>query len=372
LADGNRPGFAGGGRPSTGDLGDFLGMDRPISRPGLADNRPGFGDGRPGFGDNRPGIADGRPGIADGRPGIGNRPNRPINIGNDVNFNVNNRNSWNNIDRNRYTNVQNRWTNAVGNRRGDYFSTHRDRYDHWHGWGDSVRDNWYGRYHGNNFFGSSWWDNHYAYGGGWHYHYCDHDYGWNDWWVAPTFAATASFFSWPTTPIWQEPVYYDYGQGGNVVYQDNSVYIDGQQVASAEDFAMSAAELATVEPPATPEQAEAAEWMPLGTFAVSASEQEGGASRVIQLAVSKEGIISGTLYNIDTDQAQAVQGQVDKETQRVAFRIGDSDSIVVETGLFNLTQAEAPVLVHFGTERSEDYLLVRLDQPASDDRPEGT
>ena len=45
----------------------------------------------------------------------------------------------------------------------------------------------------------------------------------------------------------------------------------------------------------------------------------------------------------------------------MAFRIGESDSVVAETGLYNLTQEEAPVLIHFGTERTENYLLVRLE-----------
>ena len=101
--------------------------------------------------------------------------------------------------------------------------------------------------------------------------------------------------------------------------------------------------------------------MPLGTFAVSTNEQDVEPSHVVQLAVSKKGIVSGTLHNIDTDQCQTIQGQVDKDTQRVAFRIGESDSIVADTGLYNLTQEEAPVLIHFGTERTENYLLVRLD-----------
>ena len=32
-----------------------------------------------------------------------------------------------------------------------------------------------------------------------------------------------------------------------------------------------------------------------------------------------------------------------------------------ETGLYNLTQEEAPMLIHFGAERSETFLLVRLE-----------
>jgi hypothetical protein len=103
--------------------------------------------------------------------------------------------------------------------------------------------------------------------------------------------------------------------------------------------------------------------MPLGTFAISTNQKDVDPNRYLQLAVNKEGVISGTLFNKQTDEAQTVQGQVDKETQRVAIRIGDSDQIVLETGLYNLTQDEVPVLVHIGTDRVENYLLVRLPAP---------
>lgn len=121
--------------------------------------------------------------------------------------------------------------------------------------------------------------------------------------------------------------------------------------------------LATVEPPASQEEAEAADWLPLGTFGISTNEKDTEPSRVLQLAISKEGIISGTVFNTKTDQAQSVQGQVDRETQRVAFRVGESEDIVVETGLYNLTQEDVPVLVHFGTDKVENWLLIRLEDP---------
>ncbi len=152
-----------------------------------------------------------------------------------------------------------------------------------------------------------------------------------------------------------------------MTYQDNSVYVSGQPVATADEFAESAAALATVEPPASDTQAEAAEWLPLGTFALSTSEADIEPTRLVQLAVDKSGILSGTMYNRETDQADAIQGQVDKETQRAAFRIGESDSIVAETGIFNLTQEVAPLLVHFGADRVENYVLVRLDLPEASD-----
>ncbi len=155
-----------------------------------------------------------------------------------------------------------------------------------------------------------------------------------------------------------------------MVYNDNSVYINGDQVATSTEFAQSAADLATVDAPARDEDAENAEWMPLGTFALSAGEKDVEPTRMVQLAVDKQGIISGTLFNTQTEENQSVQGQVDKETQRVAIRIGESEDLVAETGLYNLTQDEAPLLVHFGTEKTENWLLVRLEDPAPDDAGE--
>ena len=139
--------------------------------------------------------------------------------------------------------------------------------------------------------------------------------------------------------------------------------MNGQQVATADQFAQSAAELATVPPPPEDVNLEEEEWLPLGTFAVSSDEKDLEPSRVMQLAVNRDGIVSGTLYNLSTDQADSIQGQVDKDTQRVAFRVGESEDVIVESGLYNLTQEEAPVLVHFGLDRVEDWLLIRLESP---------
>jgi hypothetical protein len=347
---GNRPSLPGGGnRPSLGNLGDFLGWDKPL-RPG----RPGGI--RPGT--DRPGLGN--------RPGFGNRPNfgdlniGEINIGNNV---INNRPSWVNIDRDKITNINNRWQNQIN---GMY--NWRDRYpnraNYWRGWGNGVRSHWHlNRY---DCFTPSWWNRHYHGFGGWHYSVHFHDHSPSYWWTIPTFAACTRFFTWGTSNVWSQPVYYDYGQGGNVVYENNVVYINGEQVASADEFAESAAALATVTPPANEEEAAEAEWMPLGTFAVARDSNDVDPTSVIQLAVSREGIISGTLYNTATDQAYTVQGQVDQQTQRVAFRIGESDNIVIETGLYNLTQNDAPMLVHFGTENAENWLFVRLEAPEED------
>ena len=53
-----------------------------------------------------------------------------------------------------------------------------------------------------------------------------------------------------------------------------------------------------------------------------------------------------------------ISGQVDKKTQRVAWKIG-SNHTVLETSLQNLTQDVASCLVHFGADVTQTWLLVR-------------
>jgi hypothetical protein len=337
-----------------------------VTRPGGV--RPG-GGGLPGTLPSRPGGVD-RPGVD--RPGDFNRPglgDRPINIG-DIhvgnNTVINNRPSWANIDRTTVAGINNRWRGQIGGLH-NWPATHPARAAYWRGWGDGVRTHWpYYRRPGS-WFGPNWWIGHPHPWCGWHYGYGFNARPWRYWWTVPTYAACVSWFRWSAPAgVWSEPVYYDYGSGGNVTYDNDNVYINGEQVATADEFAQSAADLATVAPPASEEEEEMSEWMALGTFALTTGEQDVDPTRVVQLAVNKDGVISGTLYNIQTDNTQTVQGQVDKETQRVAFRVGESQSSVIETGLYNLTQNEVPLLVHYGTEKVENWMLVRMEEPAEE------
>lgn len=157
---------------------------------------------------------------------------------------------------------------------------------------------------------------------------------------------------------WSDPIYYDYG--GNVYYEDNSVVIAGADPVPADQYAEQMAEVAN----SVPEDATVADddWMALGVFALLTKEDE-EPTMFLQLAVSKEGIIGGTYTNTTSDTAEEVSGMVDKGTQRVAWTIGDNKTTVLETGLSNLTEDETAVLVHFGTEQTQQWLMVRLEEP---------
>ncbi|SFJ68969.1 hypothetical protein [Planctomicrobium piriforme] len=357
-------GGLGGDHPSNSQLQNFLGLDH-----GPGPVQPGGGGG---------GIQGGKtnnfgPGSGNSLSGYGGNHASWQNNASHDNINKINTNINNNIIRpgENGGGVENSW-----------LSNHPDRASSLNNWGDQIRGNWDGNtvHNGNNYVnngnininnrpGGSWWSTYHPNLSPWYYHNGWNNHPWNYWWRGATWGAMTGWFAgWGLAA----PMYYDYGPGGNVVYQNDSVYVNGQSVGTAADYAQSAADLAAVDP----EDVQGAnagststtggntdDWMPLGTFALATSKKDNDPARQIQLAVNKQGIISGTMYNTQTKQSYVVQGKVDKQTQRVAFTIGDKSDIVLETGIYNLTQPQTPVLVHYGPTQTETYLMVRLDPP---------
>jgi len=81
-----------------------------------------------------------------------------------------------------------------------------------------------------------------------------------------------------------------------------------------------------------------------------------------QISIDKDGVVTGAFKNLLSGETSPISGQVDKKTQRVAWKIG-SNNTVIEAGLQNLTQEVASCLVHFDTDTTQTWLLVRLKQP---------
>ncbi|RMG01626.1 MAG: hypothetical protein D6741_04970 [Planctomycetota bacterium] len=167
---------------------------------------------------------------------------------------------------------------------------------------------------------------------------------------------------------WTHPIYYSYGSGGTVYYENNVVYVDGEEYGSAEQYYSDTSQIAASVPESAKEQADELEWLPLGVFALTA-EGVNASSMYLQLAVTKNGIVAGTFYNESTGTTHPVEGMVDEKTQRAVWRAADGSNpdLIMETGIYNLTQDQAPVLVHFGPERTQEILLVRLEES---ERPE--
>ncbi len=105
-------------------------------------------------------------------------------------------------------------------------------------------------------------------------------------------------------------------------------------------------------------------WVSLGVFGMVQGDEK-DANNIFQLAVNKQGIIRGNYYNALTDTTTPVYGSVDKSSQRAAWTVGDKKETVYETGIGNLTEPETPILVHFGKDRTQQWTLVRMEQPVA-------
>ncbi|MBN2580946.1 MAG: protocadherin [Pirellulales bacterium] len=176
-------------------------------------------------------------------------------------------------------------------------------------------------------------------------------------WRAATWPAVYGWFGYPAL----NPIYYDYGT--SVVYQDNSVYVNGQDVGTAQQYYQQAENL--VDTGTQAQASDEGQWMPLGVFALTRDGQN-NADMTYQLAVNKEGVVRGNYTNTVIQQVLPIYGSVDKKTQRIAWSVGKNTETVIETGLYNLTKDEAPALIHFGPDRTEQWMLVRLQQPPTD------
>jgi len=323
------------GGASSSQLNDFLGGG---SQDG---GKPDLGkDGRPNLGkndlpdiskDNLPKLGKDDPKLTkDNLPNVGDRGN------NSTNINVGDVNIGNSVD---YSKNQQAWV------------------DNHHTTGNQVRVNSGNRY------ASAYNNGAYRQGavGGYPYYG-----GWNNQgayygWRPVTYAAFGTFMgaAWASA----QPRYYAYGTGGNVYYENNIVYVDGQAAGTPEEYAAQSAALVA----AAPAQVTDTDWLPLGIFALT-REGVNDSQAMLELAVNKQGILAGTYYNEATQVSRSLKGMLDQASQRAAigFADGKNADVVLETGIQNLTQDEAPALLHQGNDRSGPVLLVRLQAPAGE------
>lgn len=105
-------------------------------------------------------------------------------------------------------------------------------------------------------------------------------------------------------------------------------------------------------------QANGGDFLSLGVFKLSPKGQP-NAWAMLNLAVSKSGVVRGTYYDILSDQEQPVQGAVDKATQRVAFTIGAQGTIVFETLLPNLTSDDGSITLQYNDGTKSQWTLSR-------------
>lgn len=218
-------------------------------------------------------------------------------------------------------------------------------------------------YHAQALAGQGWFAANPVFTGGWT---AAHPWPWCPGAVTPAAWTTAAWSAatWPTVGAWlgwNSTTPYAYNYGDNIVYQNGNVYYGSQPAGTTGQYYQQSAELATsgVDAQTSPDT----QWLPLGVFGLMPPNAK-TPSYIVQLAVDKSGVVRGNCYEEATKQTMPLQGAVDKKTQRVAWRTGDNQDMVVEMGLYSLTQNEATALVHFGSNKTVQYLLMRLHQPA--------
>jgi hypothetical protein len=218
-------------------------------------------------------------------------------------------------------------------------------------------------------FAGRWWDDDdHWHGGhwGWWGHYAHRHNRPYYWW---TWATVPRLTSWVVFG-WPRPYYWDYGPGEYIYYDDGIVYVNGRWYAPGRVFYDRTVRIVESAPEFTAEEAAELEWLPLGVFAVA---RDGSADPfvLVQLAVTKDGVVSGTAYDQRTSAAFPIQGTVEKQTQRAVWSYTDDRNrrIVMETSIFNLTQPEATGMVHLGPNDMQVVTLVRLEQPDASTTP---
>lgn len=173
-----------------------------------------------------------------------------------------------------------------------------------------------------------------------------------------------------STTVVNAPVEYDYGN--NITYQDGGVYYGSQPVATAGEYYDQAWNLAQSAPEIpSKEQPKQADWKPFGVFSL-VQQGQSDSTTLFQIAVNKDGVLRGNYYNTLTDETKPINGAIDKKTMRACWTVSGVKKVVYDTGVANLMDAQSPILVHFGKDKTEQFILVRLQQPGQPNQTQPT
>jgi hypothetical protein len=214
----------------------------------------------------------------------------------------------------------------------------------------------------NRFWTPAWYYRHPC---AWHPHWIHYSY----WWHRPTWRNTCAWFSGFLVGVAVDRVlpYRPFYYGTNIIYRDRIVYVNNVRYVTAEEFYHQARDLAhsvEITPPTVDTEQSADDWLVMGTFAVFMDDGETNAGLILQLAANGEGEFRGNMVDeFNEDEIRQIFGALDPETQRVALRFEDDDDLILECGLWNLTQESLPLLIHLDENETEMRTLIRLAEP---------
>ena len=183
-------------------------------------------------------------------------------------------------------------------------------------------------------------------------------------------AAWATLSNWGAWN-WSTPYYYDAGSYAYPLTTTESTYAYPNTTTEsnyANPYSMGTTPSQPVQTQPTQSAQTTAstggDWLPLGVFAVASNANYvAQTNRYIQLAINRSGEIAGVLYNSATDSAQDLTGMVDPNSQKAYwFMANRADSPIASTGIYNLTEDQTPINVHFADGSDQTWTLVRIQQ----------
>jgi hypothetical protein len=210
-------------------------------------------------------------------------------------------------------------------------------------------------------FSRDWYVRHRrAWGGGW---------AWGNPWNVANWGTTAAWlgFGAATAPVWG-----GYGPTNTTIYDTDNEELNvpgselptGQNL-SPEELAAESAAARQLASKGTNEPGQDVKFMPLGVFTL-APENQTEATAMLQLAVSKQGVLRGSYYDLLSDVDHPIRGSVDKKTQHVAWTFGPQGKVTFQTALGVLTEPSGPVSVHYENGQTRQWVLARYEKEPSE------
>jgi hypothetical protein len=146
---------------------------------------------------------------------------------------------------------------------------------------------------------------------------------------------------------------YDYPTTTQVVTSDNDSTEPTNQVAdtAAPETEYPAEEANQLANSGAQEPGTDAKFLPLGVYSI-APQGTDEASGLVQLAVSKEGVLRGTFVDAE-DKDHTITGAVDKKTGRMAWTVAPNTKTVYHTTLQELTKESGPSPLLVSTEHGQ-------------------
>lgn len=169
-------------------------------------------------------------------------------------------------------------------------------------------------------FSKNWYNNHPK---AWHH---NHDH-WDDHvWVVATTDGVAAWLGWA------QP------RGTRVVYGYHPSGVSSQQIYDPNYFG---------------------EWYPLGVYSLVTGPYDNG-TRMMQLAVDRQGNVAGSYYDLITDTSHNVSGRIYQKSQNVYWTLSSNKNLKFRSSLGQLTQPQGTVIAKLPG-GDQQWQLVRLE-----------